>query len=181
MLPNIVLIGFMGSGKSSVGRKLANLTGHRFIDTDKLIINRMGQPITAIFKNHGEAYFRKLETEELAKLVGLAGIVLATGGGVPTREENCEILHKIGPVAWLDADPEKVFERVSRNKRRPLLQTENPRKTFDELLQKRLSFYEKASDFRIDSSKLKHHQVARHVLDETMRYMARRPKSPSEN
>ncbi|MFV0415385.1 MAG: shikimate kinase [Chthoniobacterales bacterium] len=179
MLPNIVLIGFMGSGKSSVGRKLADMTGHRFIDTDKLIVTRTRQPITSIFKYNGEEYFRNLETEELKKLADLTGIILATGGGVPLREENREILRQIGPVAWLDADPDEVFERVSRNKKRPLLQTENPRRTFDELRQQRIEFYEKAADFRIDSSRINHSKTARKILDETMRFQAAR--SPADS
>ncbi|MFV0475848.1 MAG: shikimate kinase [Pikeienuella sp.] len=165
----------MGSGKSSVGRRIAEMTGHRFVDTDRLVSNTARSSITVIFKKYGEEYFRALETAELKKLVGVAGIVLATGGGVPTREENHELLRQIGPVAWLDADPDEVFERVSRNKRRPLLQTEDPRATFDELREKRVGFYEKAANFRIDSTHLNHNDVARRVLEETMHFTRRIP------
>jgi len=174
VLPNIVLIGFMGSGKSSVGRRLASLTGHRFLDTDELIVKREGVPISRIFRQHGEDYFRRVEAEEVAALVGIAGVILATGGGVILSETNRRHLHELGAVAWLDADPEVLFERVSRNKKRPLLQTESPRESFDALRGSRLGIYEETADFRIDSSGLGHDEVARQVLEEVMRWSARR-------
>ncbi len=169
VLPNLVLIGFMGSGKTSVGRNLASITGHRFVDTDDLIVERAGMPITRIFAAKGEDAFRDLETACLQDLLGVCGVVLATGGGLPLREENRALLHQIGAVAWLDADPDLVFERVSRNKRRPLLATENPREAFDRLRADRLSIYEASSDFRVDSTGLTHEQAARKILEGAMR------------
>ncbi|MEO6846096.1 MAG: shikimate kinase, partial [Chthoniobacterales bacterium] len=142
MSQNIILIGFMGSGKSSIGRRLANLTGARFSDTDDLVVEKAELPITEIFAQHGEAHFRELETEVLQELKGTTGLVLATGGGVAMREENQGLLKEIGKIVWLDADPDILFKRVSRNSRRPLLLTENPRQTFDALLAARHSVYE---------------------------------------
>lgn len=173
VLPNIVLIGFMGCGKSSVGRRLAALTGHRFVDTDELAAQSEGCSIPEIFACGGEEVFRDIEEKILADLVGVAGIVLATGGGAILREANREVMKKIGTVAWLDADPDSLFERATRSNRRPLLQTENPRKTFDDLLALRRPIYEAAADFRFDSTGLDHDEVARNILDQTMRLRAR--------
>lgn len=173
MLPNIVLTGFMGSGKSSVGRRLAVMTGHRFVDTDERVSSRAGKSITAIFADDGEPCFRRLESEALAELVDARGLIVATGGGIVTSEENCATLHRIGAVAWLDADPDILFERVSRNRRRPLLQTENPRATFDTLLESRRPVYAAAADFRVDSTGLSHDDAARLILEEVQRLWSR--------
>ncbi len=163
----------MGCGKSSVGRRLASLTGHRFVDTDELVAQAENRSIPEIFAEGGEAAFREIEARVLADLVGVAGIVLATGGGAILRETNRTALKSIGPVAWLDADPDALFERAARSQRRPLLQTEDPRKTFDELLAARRPIYEQASDFRIDSTGLGHDEVAQTILEQTMRTRAR--------
>jgi len=173
MLPNIVLIGFMGCGKSSVGRRLASLTGHRFVDTDEMVVQSEGYSIPEIFSAGGEETFRDVEEKLLAGLVGVAGVVLATGGGAILREANRAAMKKIGTVAWLDADPDALFERASRSQRRPLLQTDDPRKTFDDLLASRRQIYEAASDFRIDSTGLGHDLVAQRILDRTMRLRAK--------
>ncbi|HVJ58263.1 MAG TPA: shikimate kinase [Terrimicrobiaceae bacterium] len=169
MLPNLVLIGFMGSGKSSVGRRLSGLTGHRFVDVDELITQAEGRSIPEIFSQCGENLFRDLEQRVLEELVGVCGIVLSTGGGLVLRSANRETLKRIGIVAWLDADPEILFERAMRSGRRPLLQTEDPKATFDELLSVRRSLYELTSDFRVDSSRLSHDEVAQILLEEALR------------
>lgn len=173
MLPNVVLIGFMGCGKSSVGRRLAFLTGHRFVDTDELVAQAENKSIPEIFAEGGEDGFRAIEERVIADLIGVAGIVLATGGGAVLRESNRAAMKKIGTVAWLDADPDALFERASRSQRRPLLQTENPRKTFDELLASRRTIYEGVADFRLDSTGLAHDEVAQSILEQTMRLQAR--------
>ncbi|MEO6053784.1 MAG: shikimate kinase [Chthoniobacterales bacterium] len=165
MASNIILIGFMGSGKSSIGRRLASLTGFKFTDTDDLVVEKTGMPITEIFSKHDEEHFRSLETEVLHSLKDASGIVLATGGGLALREENRPLLKQIGTVVWLDASADALFERVSRNNRRPLLLTENPRETFDNLLAFRNSIYEALCDIRIDSTALNHERTAQAVLD----------------
>lgn len=177
MLPNIVLIGFMGSGKSSVGRHLAAQIGHRFVDTDDLVVEKAGCSIPTIFQQRGEAEFRDLETEVLRSIEGVCGIVLATGGGIVLRETNRLLLKTIGIVVWLDAEPDLIFERVSRNNRRPLLQTENPRATFDALREARAPIYEAAAHFRMDSSNFSHEQAAKEILQEAMRFRATCPGS----
>lgn len=169
MLPNLVLIGFMGCGKSSVGRRLSGLTGHRFVDTDELVAQAEGRSIAEIFSRSGEDYFRELEQQSLENLVGVCGIVLSTGGGLVLRPANRQILKRIGIVAWLDASPDVLFERAMRSGKRPLLQTEDPRRTFDELLSVRRGLYEDAADFRIDSSGLSHDEAAQTLLEEALR------------
>ena len=159
----------MGSGKSSVGRRLSGLTGHRFLDVDELITQAEGRSIPEIFSQCGENLFRDLEQRVLEELVGVCGIVLSTGGGLVLRSANRETLKRIGIVAWLDADPEILFERAMRSGRRPLLQTEDPKATFDELLSVRRSLYELTSDFRVDSSRLSHDEVAQILLEEALR------------
>lgn len=169
MLPNLVLIGFMGCGKSSVGRRLSGLTGHRFVDLDELITQSDGRSISEIFSHRGESYFRDLEQRALEDLVGVCGIVLSTGGGLVLRPANRETLKRIGIVAWLDADPDILFERAMRSGRRPLLQTDDPKGTFDELLGVRRNLYEMAADFRVDSSRLSHDEAAQTLLEEALR------------
>jgi len=174
VLPNIVLIGFMGCGKSSVGRRISGLTGHRFVDTDDLVVQAEGCSIPEIFASGGEGAFRDIEQRVISELVGVAGIVLATGGGAILREENRVALKKIGIVAWLDSDPDALFERATRSQRRPLLQTENPRETFDALRASRLATYEEASDFRFDSTHCSHDETAHRLLEQAMRVYAKR-------
>jgi shikimate kinase len=169
VLPNLVLIGFMGCGKSSVGRRLSGLTGHRFIDTDELIVQNAGRSIADIFTHDGEEYFRDAEQRSLENLVGVCGIILSTGGGLVLRPTNRQILKKIGIVAWLDATPDVLFERAIRSGKRPLLQTGDPRKTFDELLDVRRELYNLTADFRIDSTQLSHEDAAQLLLDEALR------------
>ena len=164
MVTNIVLIGFMGCGKSSIGRRLAARTGRRFLDSDDLVSAGAGCSITEIFAREGEEGFRRRETEELARLSGETGIVLATGGGAVLKPENREILRSLGTVVWLHSDPEILFERATRNRKRPLLEVENPRTTFNTLLQSRLPIYREASDLLTDATGLTHEQTVDEIL-----------------
>ena len=164
MTQNIILVGFMGCGKSSIGRRLAGRLGHEFRDSDDLITARAAKSITDIFKSEGETGFRERETMELRELLDSQGIVLATGGGAVLREENREILHRIGLVVWLHSDPEILFERASRNRKRPLLEVENPRGTFNALLESRIPIYELAADRKVDATGLSHDQTVEALL-----------------
>src|SRR4051794_15162963 len=120
----IILIGFMGSGKSSVGRELAMRTGLPRYDTDEMITVRYGLPIAQIFAQHGEEAFRAAETEALAQ-VPPRKLILVTGGGIVLRNENVRALRQFGLLVNLTANEETLFERATR-KARPLLQTANP-------------------------------------------------------
>ncbi len=163
----------MGCGKSSVGRRLAMLTGHRFVDTDDLIVQVERRSISEIFATEGEEHFRAIEKRVLSELAGVTGVVLSTGGGLVLDSENRRSLRKFAMVAWLDADPDVLFERATRTSRRPLLQTENPRIRFDELLEKRIPIYSEFSDFRVDSTGIGHDEAAAQILDLTLRHQSR--------
>jgi len=169
MRQNIVLIGFMGSGKSSIGRLLAKRFRFRFVDTDRLIVDRARLEISDIFARHGETYFRDLETGAIESLTRLNRSVLATGGGAVLRERNVALLREIGFVVGLTASEEVIFERVSRNSKRPLLQTENPRETLRKLLAERRGIYEAAAHLTVDTSQLSHEQVAELIDGEARR------------
>ena len=159
----------MGCGKSSVGRRLASLTGHRFVDTVDQIVQNEGRSIAEIFASDGEEYFREVEKRMVENFVGVCGVILSSGGGLILRQDNRETLKKIGIVAWLDADPDVLFERASRSGKRPLLQTEDPRETFDRLLNSRRDLYTETADFRLDSTNLSHDEAAQRLLDEALR------------
>jgi len=161
----IVLIGFMGAGKSSVGRTLARITGLSRFDTDEMIAARFGLTIPEIFATHGEETFREAETEVLRELSGKGQVIVVTGGGIVLRRENVALLHAMGTIVYLSADEETLFARISRRSTRPLLQTANPRATLTELLAKRLPFYRDAAELEVDTSRLKHDEVARTILN----------------
>jgi shikimate kinase len=145
----IVLVGFMGAGKSSVGKRLAAALQLPLVDTDALIEERTGRKIGDIFAQDGESAFRMLETELLASLAGRVA-VFATGGGIVTRPENWPLLKQLGLVVHLHGSAEILFDRVKHETHRPLLRTENPRETFSALLQTREALYKQA-DLVVDT------------------------------
>ena len=163
----IVLIGFMGTGKSSVGRVLEEQTGWPRYDADELVAAAAGMSITDIFDLHGEEEFRRRETEVLRNLPRGDAIMVA-GGGAVLREENAAILRARGTVFNLTADIETLFERVARRNTRPLLRSDNPRQRIAELLRVREPLYRAAADFEIDTSALTHEEVASAVLSRVM-------------
>ena len=160
---NIVLIGFMGSGKSTIGRMVAQRLAFRFVDTDRLIIERAGMPISDIFARDGEAHFRDLETSVLESLANLRHSVISTGGGVVVREGNRALLREAGFVVELTANPDVLFERVARNTKRPLLQTDDPRATVRELFTVRRPLYEATAHLRLDTSALSRSEAVERV------------------
>ena len=169
---NIVLVGFMGSGKSAVGRLVAKRLRFRFVDTDQLIIDREGRPIADIFAQHGEEHFRDLETAVLESLGSLRQCVISTGGGAVVKERNHAILKSLGFVVWLTASEDVIFNRVSRNDKRPLLQTENPRATISQMLARRCPLYESAADFSLDTTTFTHDEAADAVIAAARRAFA---------
>lgn len=161
---NIVLIGFMGTGKTSVGKLIASRLGYEFVDTDQLVVQRNGLEITDLFRQHGEAFFRDEETLALKTLQGRNGLVIATGGGIIVRQENVALLKQLGFIAWLTATRDVIYSRVSLNDKRPLLQTEDPHRTIDDLLDARKPLYSEAAQFMIDSSTLPHPRIADMII-----------------
>ena len=158
-----MLIGFMGTGKSSVGRLLEQQTSLPRFDTDELIAASAGMPITEIFDRHGENEFRRLETQVLQNLQ-TGDAIIVTGGGTVLREENVAALRALGTLVNLTADLETLFERVARRHTRPLLRTDDPRRTLADLLRVRGPLYRAAADFEIDTSALTHEEVASAIL-----------------
>lgn len=163
---HLLLIGPMGGGKSSVGRRLAELTGRHFEDTDAMVRrDQGGAEIAEIFARRGEPFFRAREAAALASLAGRpAGLVVATGGGIVLREENRRWLRELGVVAWVTASEDVLLARVSRTRKRPLLQTADPRATLRALLQARESLYADCAHFCVDTSEGSHAQIAATVL-----------------
>ncbi len=134
---NIFLIGPMGSGKSTIGRHLAELLKMNFVDADHEIERRTGASIPLIFEIEGEAGFRKRETAVIDELTRKENVVLATGGGAVIAEANRRALHSRGTVVYLQAPLDTLFERTRKDRNRPLLQTENPRARLEALLRER--------------------------------------------
>ncbi|HLY26953.1 MAG TPA: shikimate kinase [Aggregatilineales bacterium] len=138
---NIILCGFMGTGKSSVGRILAERLGWQFVDTDALIEQREGRTISAIFAEDGEAKFRDLESAVAAELVNYLHTVIATGGGIVLRPENLANLDRAGLVVCLDAPAEEIARRLAQFTDRPLLAGADPAARIAELLARRKGAY----------------------------------------
>jgi shikimate kinase len=161
---SIVLIGMMGAGKSSVGRCLQQRTGLARLDTDEMVAAQFGIPIAQIFEKHGEEGFRIAETEVLRKLAPVGPAVVVTGGGIVVRAENVDLLKQLGTIVWVTADEATLFERASRRNDRPLLQQENPRAVFLDLLREREPLYRTAADLRVDTSKMTHDEVVEAIL-----------------
>jgi len=141
---NVALIGFMGSGKTSVGRALAELLGFRFVDTDELIESRGRKRIAEIFEQEGEKAFRDLESKVVGELTDSAGLVISTGGGLPTNPSNLDSLKAHALVVCLWASPERILERVGGQSHRPLLNVPDPLARIQQLLEQRTPFYKQA-------------------------------------
>ncbi len=146
-MKHIILIGFMGSGKSTYGKLIANKLGYTFVDTDTYIERREGRSISDIFTDDGEEYFRNLETEALKELMQVnKPQVLSLGGGTPLRECNRELM-KGGYSIFLKITAEEAYERLKDDSERPLLQTKAPKAAIAELLSIRNPIYEMAADY----------------------------------
>lgn len=148
---NLVLVGPMGAGKSTVGRYLAELLGKEFIDVDRELEVRCGADIPWIFDIEGEAGFRARETELLHELCCRSGIVLATGGGAVLSERNRLTLKGCGKVIYLSATLRQILERTAHDRNRPLLQVDNPREVIERLLHQRDPLYREIADLVVDS------------------------------
>lgn len=139
---NIILTGFMGTGKSTLGRLLAEQLDYDFIDTDNLIEARIGQSIAELFKEQGEAAFRKLEENLVQELALQQGLVISTGGGLVLNPKNVDVFKQSGQIICLTATPVEILERVSAQQHtRPLLQEKDPLSKIKELLAQRSPVY----------------------------------------
>ena len=160
----IVLIGPMGSGKSSVGRCLAALLKKGFVDSDEELEKRCGADIPWIFEIEGEHGFRRRETDVLKDLSERRNTIIATGGGAIVAEENRKILRSTGFVVYLTADLDVLFNRVARDKTRPLLQVPDPQKTYAEIFHTRDPLYRATADLVFAShERLNPNQAAKRI------------------
>ncbi|MFD2257360.1 shikimate kinase [Luteolibacter algae] len=173
---NIVLIGFMGSGKSTVGRELHQRLGYSLTDMDQLIEETMGKKITEIFKEEGETAFRDFETLQLIEIAKQTESrhIVSTGGGIVIRPENRKLLRNLGYVVWLHAPGDVIYERTARNKDRPLLNLPNARERIDTLMAEREPWYCEAAHLKIDTAGLDSKEIATGIL-ESARYFFTHP------
>jgi len=163
---NFFLVGLMGAGKSSVGRQLASVLDMDFMDSDAEIELRTGVDIPLIFELEGEAGFRRRETRVIGDLTGRQNLVLATGGGVVLDEQNRQVLKSRGFVIYLQASVDQLLERTSRDRRRPLLYTDDPRARLLELLQQREPLYEEIADLIVNTDRRGVRQVVDEISDQ---------------
>ena len=151
MRKNLILCGFMGSGKSTIGKLLSEKLGARFIDTDSYIEQKEGMTISEMFEKYGEDYFRQRELETCEALSQLQKTVISTGGGTLLREENLRALKKNGVVFLLNISSRTVLNRLKNDTTRPLLQQEDKEKAVKMMLTKRTPLYNRAADYVIDA------------------------------
>lgn len=150
-MSNVILIGYMGCGKSTVGKRLSYRLKMPYVDTDKLIENKEGMTISDIFAGKGEAAFRDMETECIKSIFEYKqDYVIAVGGGLPMREENRVLLKKLGTVVYLRAKADTIYERLKDDTTRPLLQGEDPQEKICAMIGQRGPVYEAAADCIID-------------------------------
>jgi len=164
MANNIVLVGFMATGKSTVGRELARRLSLKMVDTDDMIEEKAGKTISEIFEEEGEAVFRDMESQAARDVSSLSGHVIITGGGIVLRDQNMDALKKAGPVICLTASPEVILKRNQGTSHRPILQTGDPLKKIRDLLEARSPFYARA-DYTIDTSNRTLQEVGDRIIE----------------
>ncbi len=162
-MKNIALVGFMGTGKSTIAALLAKKLQLGYVDLDGKIEEKEGMRIVDIFSQKGEPYFRKVEKDIVAEISLNEGKIIACGGGVVLDEENVKNLKKSGFMICLEAAPEVILKRTKNYKYRPLLNVADPKLKIDELLKKRKPYYAKA-DYTVDTSGLNTREVAALIL-----------------
>ncbi len=166
---NLILCGMMGSGKTTVGRKLAECMKGCWLDTDGIIEERYGK-ISELFERHGEEYFREKETETVKELAKKDGLVISTGGGLLLKEENVELLKENGIIIFLRATLNTLVERLQGDRERPLLQNSaDLRFRLSQLLEERTPVYERVSDYTVDVDKKTPDEIAREIIGLTVK------------
>jgi shikimate kinase len=168
----VVLVGMMGAGKTTVGRRLANRLGRQFRDSDEEIERAAQMSIPEIFEQRGEPEFRAGETRVIARVLKEAGVVLATGGGAFVNPETRALMKAEAVTVWLKAEADILFERVSRRSNRPLLKTANPRATLEKLIEERYPIYAEA-DVTVISRDVPQDVVAGDVVDAVLAFLQR--------
>lgn len=160
---NLVMVGFMGSGKTTVGRRLSKRLGYSFFDTDQFIESEVGCSVPEIFSIQGEAYFRELESRVADHLHRLANTVIATGGGLLTTPGNLDRLRRAGPLIFLKVQYEDLLKRLGRDSRRPKIQGGSLEETVTRLMDERLPVYEQ-SDLIVETKGKSINRVCGEIL-----------------
>ncbi len=163
-MKNIVLTGFMGTGKSEVGRILSKILSYIFVDSDNEIEKEQKISITEIFRNYGEPRFRDIESDIIQRLSERENLVISTGGGVVLRARNMQNLRRKGIIVCLTASPETIWQRTAQSNERPLLQVEDQLQRIKELLEFREPFY-KDADIIVNTDKKTSEEVALEILE----------------
>ena len=165
-MKNIILIGYMGCGKTTVGKSIVKLTKRTFADTDEMIVAQQNRSISDIFEKDGEDAFRAMETALLEKMIadGNDRLVISTGGGMPVRVENQKLLGQLGTVVYMRVKPETVYERIKGDTTRPLLQCGNPLERITEMIKSRGPAYEAAAEVVIDVDSLTQLEAAEEII-----------------
>lgn len=160
---NIVLVGFMGAGKSVTSQALAQRLGMMRVSTDECIVERESRSINEIFEMKGEPYFRQVESQVVRALSERVNVVIDCGGGVVLRKENIEALKKSGVVVYLEASPEVIYDRIKQDSHRPLLNNDDPLKAISDLLSQRMVYYGQA-DYKVMTDGKTVDQVADEII-----------------
>ncbi len=167
---NLVLIGFMGTGKSTVGRLCARKLHREFMDSDEHIERREGCSVADLFVSRGEAVFREIERNVIRDLSAGTGRVIATGGGAVIDPENVAALRKSGWTVWLRAMPDAIIARVGNGQSRPLLAgNSQPLLRIEEMLRQRMAGYEQASDHQINTDRMMPDEIAEKIIREFLK------------
>lgn len=175
---SLVLVGLMGAGKTTIGKRLAQLLNLDFYDADHEIEHASQMSISEIFAQYGEQEFRDLEKRVILRLLNKGPIVLATGGGAYINEQTREAIHDQALAIWLDADLDTLMDRVSRRSHRPLLQNDNPRAVMERLITERYPIYAKAH-LSVMSTRGKRDAVTRQVIKNVDAFLAKENESNS--
>lgn len=165
-MENIILTGYMGSGKTTIGKNLAKRKNYTFVDTDELIEQQQQRSINEIFAAVGEQAFRDMETELLRQLIAERGehMVISTGGGMPLRAENRQLLSHLGKVVFLKASPRTIYDRIRGDTTRPLLQCANPMGRIEEMIAARTPLYEEGAAIVVDVNALRQSEATQEIL-----------------
>ena len=161
---NLFLIGFMGSGKSTIAAELSRMLHRPVLEMDEEIEKREGMSIPAIFSEHGEAYLRQLETDLLKETSALGGFLVSCGGGAAMREENVRVMKKSGIIVLLTALPETILERVADDENRPLLKGRKNTADIEALIEKRRPAYEAAANYQVATDQKTSAEIAGEIL-----------------
>lgn len=163
-MDNLYIIGFMGSGKSSLSLELDKINSRKLISTDELIENRIGMSISDIFDRHGESFFRKQEHMLLCDISKNDGQIIDCGGGLPLNPLNRELIKASGRCIYLKVSPETVILRLEKDESRPLLRNKKSIKEISIMLNERVKIYESIADISIDSNKLSTKEIAENLI-----------------